>query len=187
MPADSVPAAFFGPQHRGVLGKFGYGDEGKARGKFRCEFTQMPEELVDEFMRGMDAALIPGGHLFLWMDKFRLCTGFSAWLAGTRLAVVDLLTWGKGRTGMGYRTWRQCEHLVVLQKEPRGAKGVWSIRAIPDVWTEVARRNGHARAKPVELQGELISAVSNAGDIVMDPVAVSFSVMEACLPRGQSF
>ena len=90
-------------------------------------------------------------------------------------------------TGMGYRTQRQCEHLVVLQKELRREKGVRSIRAIPDVWTEVARRDGHARAKPVELQGELISAVSNAGDIVTDPVAGSFSVMYACLPRGQSF
>ena len=88
LPADSVPVAFSDPQHRGVLGKLGYGNEGKARCKSRCELAQMPEELIGEFMWGTDAALIPSGHLFLWMDKFRLCTGFSAWLAGTRLAVV---------------------------------------------------------------------------------------------------
>ena len=133
LPAGSVPVAFFDPQYRGVLDKLRYGNEGAKRCRARCALTQMSEAIIGEFIRGIDAALMPGGHAFLWMDKFHLCSGFSDWLADTRLATVDLLTWDKGRMGMGYRTRRQCEYLVVLQKEPRRAKGVWTAHAIPDV------------------------------------------------------
>ena len=45
----------------------------------------------------------------------------------------------------------------------------------------------HTHRKPLDLQGELISAVSDADDIVIDPAAGSFSVMEACKLRGRNF
>ena len=187
LPAGSVPVAFFDPQYRGVLDKLRYGNEGAKRCRARCALTQMSEAIIGEFIRGIDAALMPGGHAFLWMDKFHLCSGFSDWLAGTRLAVVDLLTWDKGRMGMGYRTRRQCEYLVVLQKEPRRAKGVWTAHAIPDVVLEKAERGGHPHAKPVELQGQLLCAVSNPGDVVIDPAAGGFSVLEACERHERNF
>ena len=135
----------------------------------------------------MDTALMPSGRLFLWMDKFHLCAGFSAWLAGARLAIADLLTWDKGRIGMGHRTRCRCEYLVVPQKEPRRARGVRRIHAIPDVWTEAARRNGHTHARPVGLQGALIAAASNAGDVVIDPSPGRFPVMEACRSCDRNF
>lgn len=187
LPADSVPVAFLDPQYRGVLDKLAYGNEGRSRGRARCALKQMPEETIVRFARGCADALMPSGHLFLWMDKFHLCTGFSGWLDGTPLEVVDLLTWNKGRLGMGYRTRRTSEHLAVLQKKPKRAKGVWRNRRIPDVWLEEAPRNGHAHAKPVGLQGELIAAVSDAGDLVIDPAAGSFSVLEACRLQGRNF
>ena len=185
---DSIPVAFFDPQYRGVLDKLGYGNEGKERGQARCALKQMTEVTIRKFMQGISNALIPSGHLFLWMDKFHLCTGFTGWPAGTRLDVVDMLTWHKKRIGMGYRTRRASEHVVILQKEPRRAKGVWKIHTIPDVWPEEVKRNGdHTHKKPMGLQGELIAAVSNAGDIVIDPAAGSFSVMDACKLRGRNF
>ena len=187
LPSNSVPVAFFDPQYRGVLDKLGYGNEGKERGRARCDLEQMSEETICAFVQEIADALIPSGHLFLWMDKFHLCTGFSDWFAGTRLDVVDMLTWNKGRIGMGYRTRRLSEYLVVLQKEPRRAKGVWKIHTIPDVWLEAVKRNGHTHKKPVKLQGELIAAVSNDGDIVMDPAAGSFSVLDACKLQGRNF
>lgn len=52
---------------------------------------------------------------------------------------------------------------------------------------EEVKRNGHAHKKPIELQGELITAVSNEGDVVIDPAAGSFSVMEACFKRNRRF
>ena len=188
LPSDSFPVAFFDPQYRGVLDKLGYGNEGEERSKARCALEQMDEDTICAFVRGIADALIPSGHLFLWMDKFHLCTGFSDWLKDTRLDVVDMLTWYKKRIGMGYRTRRASEHIVVLQKKPRRAKGVWQIHNIPDVWPEEVKRNGgHTHKKPLDLQGKLIEAVSNAGDTVIDPAAGSFSVMEACRRRGRDF
>lgn len=187
LPESSIPVAFFDPQYRGVLDKLGYGNEGVSRGNARHSLMQMSEEKICQFVTCINQALIPSGHLFLWMDKFHLCTGFDKWLDGTSLDVVDMLTWDKGKIGMGYRTRRRSEYLIVLQKHPRRAKGVWKIHTIPDVWQEGVARNGHAHKKPVDLQGELISSVSNEGDIIIDPAAGSFSVMESCKLRKRNF
>ena len=91
------------------------------------------------------------------------------------LSVVDMLTWNKGKIGMGYRTRRMGEHLVILQKDPKRAKGVWKLHDIPDVWHEKVTRNGHTHTKPLDLQTKLIKAVSNPGDLVIDPAAGSFT------------
>ena len=187
LPAGAAPVAFLDPQYRGVLDKLAYGNEGVARGRRRSALRQMPEATIAEFVRGIDRALAPSGHLFLWIDKFHLCEGFRAWLEGTALGLVDLVTWDKGRMGMGYRTRRTAEYCAVLQKEPRRAKGVWKAHHIPDVWREKAPRTDHPHGKPVGLQGELMAAVSNEGDYVIDPAAGSFSVMQAARDRGRAF
>ncbi len=188
IPEASIPAAFLDPQYRGVLDKLAYGNEGKGRSKARCDLPQMTEEVIGAIVSELSRVLIRSGHLFLWMDKFHLCEGFTRWLNGTSLEVVDLVTWHKERMGMGYRTRRTSEHLVVLQKAPRRAKGVWSIHTIPDIWKEKTTNGKHApHCKPINLQGELIAAVTQAGDIVVDPAAGSFSVMEAARQRGRNF
>ena len=184
---ETIPVAFLDPQYRGLLDKMSYGNEGKKRGRGRSALLQMDEKTIAKFVRLIDHSLVPGGHLFLWLDKFHLCTGFANWLAGTRLDVVDLVTWDKGRIGMGYRTRRQGEYLLVLQKQPRRAKGVWTAHDIPDVWRESADRREHPHKKPVELQAKLIGAVTNPGDVVIDPAAGSFSVLEACRQQGRRF
>ena len=180
IPNETIPVAFFDPQYRGVLDKLSYGNEGEQRGRARASLPQMTKEVITKFIQGIDKTLIPSGHLFLWMDKFHLCTGFSDWLSGTTLEVVDMLTWDKGKIGMGYRTRRRSEHLIILQKSPRKAKGVWKLHNIPDVWLEEVNRNGFTHKKPVQLQKELIASVSDLGDVVIDPASGSFSVMEAC-------
>lgn len=187
LPRASFPVAFFDPQYRGILDKMSYGNEGERRSRARTELPQMSEELIERFSKLIDRALMPSGHLFLWIDKFHLCTGFTHWFDGTGLEVVDMLTWYKARFGMGYRTRRTSEHLVVLQKLPKRAKGVWKLHDIPDVWTEKPARDGHTHAKPVGLQARLIRAVSNPGDVVIDPAAGSFSVMDACREEGRNF
>ena len=187
LPTASVPVAFFDPQYRGILDKMSYGNEGESRSKARTELPQMSGETITSFIALINAALIPSGHLFLWIDKYHLCTGFTGWLDQTELEVVDMLTWYKGRIGMGYRTRRTSEHLIVLQRAPKRAKGVWMAHDIPDVWTEKVNRDGHTHAKPVELQARLIEAVSNPGDVVLDPAAGSFSVLQACKSVGRRF
>ena len=187
LPPSCAPVAFFDPQYRGVLDKLKYGNEGKSRGKARSDLPQMTEEIIHKFIVGINQALTPSGHLFLWMDKFHLCSGFSNWLRETQFQVVDMITWNKKRIGMGYRTRRMSEYIIVLQKKPCRAKGVWKIHTIPDIWEEDVKRNGHTHSKPVGLQGKLIEAVSHTGDIVIDPAAGSFSVMEACKQFNRNF
>ena len=58
---------------------------------------------------------------------------------------------------------------------------------IPDVWREKVERQGHTHKKPVKLQAALIEAVSNPNDVVIDPAAGSFSVLEACKDKGRNF
>ncbi len=187
LPLESIPVAFFDPQYRGVLDKLSYGNEGQQRGKRRYALMQMSEADITKFIQGIDRALIPSGHLFLWMDKFHLCQGFKNWIDSTDLDVVDLISWDKGKLGMGYRSRRITEYCVVLQKQPRKAKGVWKVHNIPDTWREKVVKTVHPHTKPIDLQGELICAVSNEGDYVIDPAAGSFSVMEAAQLRGRNF
>ena len=187
LPENTIPVAFLDPQYRGVLDKLGYGNEGISRGAARSSLKQMTESIIQSFITGIDKVLMPSGHLFLWMDKFHLCSGFDKWMDSTKLDVVDMLTWDKGKIGMGYRTRRRSEHVVILQKQPKRAKGVWKTHTIPDVWREEVQKNGYAHKKPVGLQGELLAAVSNDGDIVIDPAAGSFSVLEACEQQGRNF
>ena len=187
LPAASIPVVFFDPQYRGVLDKLAYGNEGEKRGKRRSRLLQMTEDIIREFAAGIDRVLIPSGHLFLWIDKFHLCQDFRGWFDATRLEVVDLVTWDKGRMGMGYRTRRVAEYCVVLQKTPKRAKGVWRLHNILDVCQEKVSTKTHPHQKPIALQSRLITAVSNEGDFVVDPAAGSFSVMQAAIMANRNF
>lgn len=187
LPDHAVPLAFLDPQYRGVLDKLNYGNEGKRRGRRRCALRQMDAESIARFIRELDRALIPTGHLFLWLDKFELLNGFKGWLADTELEVVDMVNWNKQRMGMGYRSRRVTEYCVVLQKRPRRAKGVWKAHNIPDTWAEKTAPGEHPHRKPIELQAALIAAVSDEGDIVLDPAAGDFTVMQAANMRRRNF
>ena len=85
---------------------------------------------------GRDREILrPSGHVCLWMDKFILC-GYGAAPIFPLDWTVDLITWDKGKIGMGYRTRRRGEYLMICQKPPRRAKGIWQDHGIPDVWPE---------------------------------------------------
>ena len=187
LPADVIPAAFFDPQYRGVLDKMAYGNEGKLRERRRSALQQMPEPIIRQFISELDRVLLPSGHLFLWVDKFHLCEGVGDWFDGTALEIVDLLTWDKATFGMGYRTRRRAEYCIILQKRPKRAKGVWMVHNIPDVVRESVSQKEHPHSKPVDLQGALLSAVTNEGDYVIDPAAGSFSVLDAARNHGRVF
>jgi site-specific DNA-methyltransferase (adenine-specific) len=179
---STVAVAFLDPQYRGVIDKLAYGNEG-ARQVQRSLLPQMNTEVIQVFLAELARVLKPSGHLFLWVDKFHLVTGVHPWIAGLPLEIVDMITWDKQRFGMGYRSRRQAEHLIVLQKLPKRAKGCWNSHSIPDVWSEKAGRN-HAHSKPIDLQTALVAATTKPGDIVVDPAAGSYSVLEACRTVG---
>lgn len=180
LDADIIKACFFDPQYRGILDKQKYGNEGKNREKARCALSQMTEEMIIDFIHHISRVLTPSGHLFLWIDKFHLCEGVKYWFDNTALEIVDLITWEKPRIGMGYRTRRKCEYLMVLQKLPKRAKDVWTIRNIPDVMLDKVDTKQHPHAKPIMLQKRLIEAVTIPGDYICDPAMGSGSVFMAC-------
>lgn len=183
---NSVKVTFFDPQYRGVLDKLKYGNEGQGRGKARCSLIQMNEEQIQAFITAIARCLKPSGYLFLWVDKYHLCQGVNNWLQDTPLNIVDLITWDKQKMGMGYRTRRQCEYLLVIQKSPITAKASWSDHGIPDIWQEKVIKN-HPHSKPIELQRRLILATTTDGDIVLDPAAGGFSVLEAAKSAERTF
>ena len=186
LPDKATPLVFFDPQYRTIMEKQAYGNEG-ARQKKRALLPQMPEEKISEFLFQIERVLTPSGHLMLWVDKFIVCSGLESLMRGTSLQLVDMVTWNKKRIGMGYRTRRSAEYLVIFQKLPVRAKGVWCLHNIPDVWDEKIDAKIHAHTKPTQLQQRLIEAVTNEGDIVIDPAAGSFSVMTAALQTNRRF
>lgn len=181
LPDHCLPLTIFDPQYRGIMDKLAYGNEG-SRQRGRVRLHQMTEATISAMIGEIDRVLTPSGHLFLWVDKFHLCTGIASWLTGTDLEIVDMLTWDKGRIGMGYRTRRRCEHLMILQKRPLRARGIWIDHGIPDVVVEKVPKEilrAHPHAKPEALQARLIRAVTAPGDWVLDPAAGGYGVMRA--------
>lgn len=187
LKSGSVKDVFFDPQYRGVLDKLAYGNEGKKRGKSRCSLTQMSEEVIVAFLTEIERVLCPSGYLFLWVDKYHLVEGTKKWFCDLpSMQTVDLITWNKLKMGMGYRTRRQGEYLIVLQKAPQLAKATWTLHNIPDVWNEKVSKI-HPHSKPVELQKQLILATTREGDYVCDPAAGGYSVFEACKQANRDF
>lgn len=182
---NSIAVVFFDPQYRGILDKMSYGNEGVKRGKARCDLPQMSQETIAQFLTEISRVLKPSGHLFLWVDKFHLCEGIGGWLP-EGMSIVDMITWNKQKIGMGYRSRRTSEYLLVVQKEPRRAKGCWNNHSIPDVWDEKVAKT-HPHSKPIELQKQLILATTQCNDTVLDPAAGGYSVLEACIQTSRTF
>jgi len=185
----SVPLVFFDPQYRSVMDRQNYGNEGEGRSKKRTELRQQNNLEITKFLKEIERVLTPSGHLMLWIDKFILVSGVHTILEGSGLQLVDMITWNKDRMGMGYRSRRFSEHLLILQKKPVRAKGVWVIHNIPDVWTEKITNGekNHTHSKPVLLQERLIKATTDKDDIVVDPCAGGFSVMKSAQRAGRNF
>jgi site-specific DNA-methyltransferase (adenine-specific) len=183
----SVHTAFLDPQYTGVLEKLKFGSR-SGRGHARRALPQMSDAQIHRIIAGIARSLRPSGHLFLWVDKFHLLEGVQAWYQGLPLSKVDLITWNKGRMGMGYRTRRTSEYLLVLQKLPKCAKGVWTLHNILDVWDErLPMPRVHCHAKPPGLITQLILATVPAGGLVLDPAAGSFVVRDVAVTHGRHF
>ena len=186
--AGDISCCFFDPQYRGVMDKMNYGNEG-ARQKKRATLEQMSERTIFAFLSEIERVLKPSGYMFLWVDKFHLCEGtFNKFTLPGKLEIVDLITWDKQSFGMGYRTRRTCEYLLICQKAPTLTKS-WKNKSIRDVWSEKIEhpRSGHPHKKPWALLCTLISAVTDEWDYVLDPCAGSFAVLNACSVTKRNF
>jgi site-specific DNA-methyltransferase (adenine-specific) len=168
-----------------VLDKLRYGNEG-ARQRGRFSLPAMSADYIDACCRETARVLRPSGYLFRWVDTFHLCEGDHLRIADV-LKSVDLLAWDCLRIGNGYRTRRRGDFLLVLQKAPIIAKRTWRDHSIPSRWPEKVDRGTHPHTKPIGLITKLIGAVTEPGDLVVDPAAGSFAVMHAARQLGRQF
>jgi site-specific DNA-methyltransferase (adenine-specific) len=89
--------------------------------------------------------------------------------------------------GNGYRSRRRGDYLVILQVPPTVAKKTWKDHGIPSRWPEKVDRSVHPHVKPTGLISRLIAAVTEPGDLVIDPAAGSFVTMTAARALGRDF
>lgn len=177
----------FDPQYRNVLDKLKYGNEGKGRQKRRAGLAAMSNDQIREWLTEIGRVLAPSGHCLLWCDKFILAEGKHLEWGTPELHRVDLIAWHKERMGMGRRSRGVLEYLLVLQKAPIRAKDTWTDHGIPDGYPERVDRSIHPHAKPLGLTSRLIRAVTMPGDLVVDPCAGSYVVLQACIATKRQF
>lgn len=188
LPDNSVKTGIFDPQYSGGVKDWKALRKSKSViHKRRAELHQMDEATIAKFFRELSRVITPSGHVFLWVDNFHVRNGIGRWLEGTEFEPVDMITWHKNKMGLGQRSRSSAEFVIVLQKKPKRVKGCWSRRDIRSVWEEKVNAKSHTHAKPMELQKALIDATTQPGDLVLDPCAGSFSVMDAALETGRRF
>jgi site-specific DNA-methyltransferase (adenine-specific) len=177
-----APLVFFDPQHRAVLDKLKFGNEG-ARQRGRARLPAMGEDYIDAVCLEIARVLKPSGYCMRWLDTFGLCEGHHLRIP---LKPVDLIAWDSTRIGMGKRSRRRGDYLLVLQKPPIHAR-TWRDRGIPSRWIEKIDRRLHPHIKPIGLLTRLIAATTQPGDLIVDPAAGSFVVMHAAHQLGREF
>ncbi len=189
IPAKSARVVIADFQYRGILDKMDYGNEKTGKQKDRAALPQMAEEYIVDCINQAGIILKPSGYLFLWVDKLHLLN-LNRLVGALKcdLEIVSLITWDKGRIGMGYRARCQSEYLVVLQRPPVLAKKTWTRKNIPDVWKEKLTKNKiHPHQKPEGLIDAILEATCLKGELVIDPCAGSFKVSDICAVRGLDF
>jgi site-specific DNA-methyltransferase (adenine-specific) len=187
LPEGRAALAFVDPQYRAIMDRQKYGNEGE-RQKARAALPQMTDEDIAAIVEEVERVLRPSGHLALWVDKYSLASAhYHRWFMRTGLTIVDLICWNKGRIGMGRRARCKSEYLVMIQKPPTRAQDVWTDRGIPDCWDEPKDLAKHPHAKPIALTTRLVEAVTRPGDLVVDPCAGGYGVLDACLLTGREF
>jgi site-specific DNA-methyltransferase (adenine-specific) len=186
LPDGCSPLVFFDPQHRAVLDDLKFGNEG-ARQKGRFALPAMTDDYIDECHLEIARVLKPSGYSMFWVDTFCLCEGHHLRIPRGQLKPVDLIAWDSLRIGMGKRSRRRGDYLLVLQKPPIKASATWRDHSIASRWAEKIDRNIHPHIKPIGLIERLIGATTQPGDLVVDPAAGSFIVMKAAHQLGRKF
>jgi site-specific DNA-methyltransferase (adenine-specific) len=186
LPDGCTKLVFFDPQHRAVLDKLKFGNE-SSRQRGRAELPAMSDDYIDSACLEIARVLRPSGYLGRWVDTFCLCEGHHLRIPHQHIKPVDLIAWDSVRFGMGKRSRRRGDYLLVLQKPPIKVGTTWTDHGIPSRWIEKVDRSTHPHIKPIDLIARLIGATTEPGDLVVDPAAGSFVVMRVCNNMGRNF
>jgi site-specific DNA-methyltransferase (adenine-specific) len=191
LPDGCMSLAFFDPQHRGVLDRLKFGNEG-TRQRGRAKLPAMTEDYIDAVCIEIARVLKPGGYLMRWLDTFGLVEGHHLRIPREYVEPVDLIAWDSLRLGMGKRARSRGDYLLVLQKPPVKAGSTWRDHRTPRRWPEkidfkLYPRKLYPHAKPIGLISRLIAATTEVGDLVVDPAAGSFTVMHVAHQLERQF
>jgi site-specific DNA-methyltransferase (adenine-specific) len=142
----------------------------------------MTSNYIDACCRETARALKPSGYLLRWTDTFHLGEADHRRVADA-CRCVDVIAWDNLRPGNGCRSRRRGDYLLVLQKPPIRAKGTWWDHGISSRRPEKIDRKIHPHVKPIGLIMRLIGAVTQPGDLVVDPAVAASS---RCAPPTNS-
>src|SRR5262249_38803998 len=134
------PLVLFDPQRRGVLDYLQFGNEGVCQ-RGRAGLTAMSKSYIDDACFESVRVLKPSDYLMCWTDTYCLCGGHHLGIAFA-VKPVDLIAWDYLRLGMGKRTRRRSDYLLILQKPPISPR-TWTDRGIPNRWTEKVDHPAH--------------------------------------------
>ncbi|KLL03604.1 MAG: adenine-specific DNA methylase [Mycoplasmataceae bacterium CE_OT135] len=149
---------------------------------------QTPEN-IQEFLNEIGRILQPNGFCLLWIAKKKVLNAPPVNLP-RQLKVVDFLIWDKS-PGLLLGSWfrNQAEFAYLVQKEPFSSKD-FKDRSFGNVYQEkpkVILLRVHPHEKPVGLNKRLIEAVTEEGDLVVDPCAGGFGVLRICQATNREF
>ena len=176
---------FFDPQYEKV----------KQVLKLNYPLSFQPDQQISQFCQAIERVLKPAGFCLLWVNKAVLSAGRTLnWLAtASQLRIVDLLVWYK-QNSLGLGSWfhSQAEFAFLLQKHPISKKAGehFTNRAFGNVWIEnslPASQRNHPHQKPRKLIKALIEATTEPNDLIIDPCAGSFIVLEVCQETKREF
>ncbi len=146
---------------------------------------------IVQLLKEIARVLKPSSFCLLWISKEILRTDrVQLWLLqATSLKIVDCLVWKKNNFGFGSYFRNKSEFAFLLQKHPLNSK-LFKNRSFGNVWEEnslsINQRN-HPHQKPRELIKSLIEATTQEGDLIADPCAGSFIVLEVCQETNRNF
>ena len=140
----------------------------------------------------IERILKPSAFCLLWVNKTLLGNDrIPLWLLKTpALKIVDCLVWHK-KNSLGLGNWLRsnAEFCFLIQKHPQTGKR-FKNRSFGNVWEENVlppNKRKHPHQKPRELTKALIEATTNEGDLIVDPCAGSFIVLEICQELKRDF
>jgi site-specific DNA-methyltransferase (adenine-specific) len=140
----------------------------------------------------IERVLKPSSFCLLWVNKTLLGNDrIPLWLLKTpSLKIVDFLVWHKKNTlGLGSWLRSNAEFCFLVQKYPQSGK-LFKNRSFGNVWEEAVlppSKRKHPHQKPRELVKALIEATTEKGDLIIDPCAGSFIVLEVCRELKREF
>src|SRR5262249_18043417 len=127
------------------------------------------------------------GYCMRWLDTFALVEGHHLRIPRECLQPVDLIAWDSLRLGMGKRSRRRGDYLLVYQKAPIRAGTTWRDHGISSRWPEKVDRSLLPHVQPIALIPRLLAATTHPGALTTDRAAGSFTVLPAARQLGRNF